>query len=165
MPHYQDGEGRVYWFDAAPGADARDDLVAITDQDAATLLLPSLDTAKAAVWARVKATREAKTDAPGALVATPFGVVQSDATSQRNITGLVTMALIAQGAGAPFSAAFTLADNSVVSLSAPKMIGLGVAVGQHVEAVYARARVLRDAIESAADQAALDAIDIDARWP
>lgn len=165
MPHFRDDDGAVWWLDAAPGADARPDLVEITDEEAAALMRPSLDDAKLTVWARVKATREAKTDAPGALVATPFGVVQSDATSQRNITGLVTMALIAQGAGAPFSAAFTLADNSVVSLSAPKMIGLGVAVGQHVEAVYARARVLRDAIESAADQAALDAIDIDARWP
>ena len=165
MPHFKDDDGRVWFFDAAPGEEARPDLVEIADEEAATLLLPSLDTAKAAVWARVKATREAKTDAPGALVATPFGVVQSDATSQRNITGLVTMALIAQGAGAPFSAAFTCADNSVVHLSAPQMIGLGVAVGQHVEAVYARARVLRTAIDAAADQAALDAIDIDAGWP
>lgn len=124
-----------------------------------------LDEAKAALWTRAKAIRESIADAPGALVATPFGTVQSDATSQRNINGMVTMALIAQGMGAPFSEAFTLADNSVVTLSAPQMIGLGVAVGQHVASAYARGRVIRDAIESAADHAALSAIDVEADWP
>jgi len=126
--------------------------------------LPLAD-AKAVLWARAKAKRESITDAPGAMVTTPFGVVQSDATSQRNINGMVTMALIAQGMGAPFDEAFTLADNSVVKLKAPQMIGLGVAVGQHVASAYARGRVLRDAINDAQDHKDLAAIDVEAGWP
>jgi hypothetical protein len=121
--------------------------------------------AKAVLWALAKAKRESITDAPGTMVTTPFGTIQSDATSQRNINGMVTMALIAQGMGAPFSEAFTLADNSVVTLSAPQMIGLGAAVGQHVAAAYARGRALRDAIHTALDHDTLDLIDVDAGWP
>lgn len=124
-----------------------------------------LNDAKLALWSLAKAKREELTDAPGAAATTPFGLVQVDAKSKQNVNGLVTMALIAQGAGAPFSSDFTLADNSVVTLNAAQMIGLGVAVGQYVEAVYGHARTLRDAIEAAEDHGALEAIDAEAGWP
>jgi hypothetical protein len=124
-----------------------------------------IEQAKADAWAQVKARREALTDSPGATVATPVGVVQSDAKSQQNILGLVQMAVLAQMTQKPFSADFTLADNSVVTINAQKMIGLGVAVGQHVQATYARSRVLRAAIDAAEDDKALSAIDLEAGWP
>lgn len=162
MPHYKDDDDRVFWLDDEP---ERPDLVPITDQEAATLLRPSLTDRKLALWAEAKARRDGLTDAPGAEATTPFGLVQVDAKSKQNINGLVTMALIAQGAGAPFSSDFTLADNSVVTLDAPKMIGLGVAIGRYVEAVYSHARVLRDALVNAVDHKELDAIDVTAGWP
>ncbi|MEN9924073.1 MAG: hypothetical protein RL268_199 [Pseudomonadota bacterium] len=126
---------------------------------------PTIAVRKAALWEQVKANRDAMTDAPGAVTQTPLGSVQVDAKSKQNINGLVTMALIAKGAGAPFSEPFTLADNSVATLNADQMIGLGVAVGKYVAAVHEVARALRDAIEAAATHAALDAIDIGAGWP
>lgn len=127
--------------------------------------LPELPVRKAAMWDLVKARRTALTESPGATVETPAGVVQSDAKSQQNILGLVQMAVLAQLSSQPFSADFTLADNTVATLDAGEMIALGVAVGQHVQAVYAHATVLRQAIEAAEDHEALDAVDTEAGWP
>lgn len=124
-----------------------------------------VEQAKAVLWARAKDIRESMADAPGSMATTSFGTVQVDAKSKQNINGLVTMALIAKGAGATFSEPFTLADNSTVVLDADQMIGLGVAVGQHVADVYSRARELRAAIDAAADAEALAEIDIAAGWP
>ena len=127
--------------------------------------LQSIDDRKASLWIEAKRLREALTDTPGAEAETPFGTVQVDAKSKQNVNGLVTMALIAQGAGAPFSSDFTLADNTVVTLNATQMIGMGIAIGQYVEAVYAHARTLRSAIVDAQDHDDLDAIDVAAGWP
>ena len=130
-----------------------------------TLEPVELEQAKEAMWRAVKRQRTLLTESPGATVTTPAGVVQSDARSQANINGLVTMAILSQMTGQPFSAAFTLADNTVVNLNATQMIGLGVAVGRNVQTVYARATELREEIDAAADVAALEAIDIEEGWP
>lgn len=164
MPHYRNEDGEVYWFDAYPGDEAIA-LTEITDQQALTLQRPNVDDRRIALWTAAKQHREALTDSPGAEAATPFGTVQVDAKSKQNVNGLVTMALIAQGAGVPFSAAFTMADNSVVTLNATQMIGMGIAIGQYVEAVYAHARTLRELIEAATTHDAIDAIDITSGWP
>jgi hypothetical protein len=148
-------------FDCALGRE-------LTSEEVAALPprpLPELAERKAAMWDLVKARRTALTDSPGASVETPSGVVQSDAKSQQNILGLVQMAVLAQLASQPFSADFTLADNSVATLDASEMIALGLAVGQYVQAVYAHARSLREAIDAAEDHEALDLIDIGASWP
>ena len=123
-----------------------------------------LPTGKAAIWARAKAIRDGLAEEPGATVVTPFGTVQSDAGSQRNIMGLVLMALVAKSAGAPFSEPFTMADNSVVSLDADQMIALGVAVGKRVASIHARARALRGEIEGATTRTALKNIDVKSGW-
>lgn len=96
---------------------------------------------------------------------TPFGPVQCDDASKLKISGLVQMAQIAAANSAPFSEVFTMADNSEVPLDASEMISLGVAVGQHVSAVFTRGRELREAIEAAQTKAELDAIDVNAGWP
>ncbi|RST30166.1 DUF4376 domain-containing protein [Sphingomonas ginkgonis] len=107
-------------------------------------------------WARVKAIRGERE----LLASTPFGVVQSDQASKLNINGLVMMA---QLQGASFSEEFTLADNTIAGpLSGQQMVQLGMAVGQHVSAVYARARALRDEIEQSSDPAS---VDIESGWP
>lgn len=93
------------------------------------------------------------------------GAVQTDEVSTQNITGLVVMAQVAIANAQQFSEPFTLADNSVVTLDGPGMIGMGVAVGQYVAAVYARGRALRDAINAAMTADELSAIDITAGWP
>lgn len=127
--------------------------------------LPSLADAKLAKWEVVKAIRDAKELADDAVAPTPFGPVQCDDRSKLKISGLVQMALIAKSAGQPFSEGFTMADNSVVTLTADMAIGMGIATGRFVSSLHERARALRTAIEAAQDHAALDAIDIGAGWP
>lgn len=97
--------------------------------------------------------------------ATPLGRMDTDADSQRKVNGSVTMALIAQAAGRPFSIDWTMADNTTLAHDGPAMIAAGVAVGQHVSACHERALELKAAIETAADMAALAAIDIEQGWP
>lgn len=118
--------------------------------------------ARAARWQEVKTLRTA---AEFGGCATPLGRVQTDERSIAKINGLVTMAMLAQAAAAPFAIDFTLEDNSVVTLDAADAIALGTAAGAFVAAVYARSFELRTAIDAAADSAALDAIDIEAGWP
>lgn len=97
--------------------------------------------------------------------AAPLGRMDTDPDSQRKINGSVTMALIAQSLGQPFSIDWTMEDNSTIAHDAPAMIAAGVAVGQYVADCHARALVLKDLIDAAADMAALNAIDIEAGWP
>jgi hypothetical protein len=52
-----------------------------------------------------------------------------------------------------------------VTLDEETMRAIGVAVGRHVQACFSHARSLIEAITAAADQAALDAIDVEAGWP
>jgi len=96
---------------------------------------------------------------------TALGRMDTDADSQRKINGSVTMALIAQAAGQPFSIEWTMADNATVIHDGPAMIAAGVAVGQHVSACHEHALALKSAIEVAADILALSEIDIEAGWP
>ena len=121
-----------------------------------------LPEAKAQKWQETKVGRSAK-ETGGCQ--TPFGRVQTDAASIAKINGLTTLALIAKGAGAPFSVEFTMEDNSLTVLDADMAIGLGVTVGQFVAAVYACANDKRALIESADSQAGLDSIDLQAGWP
>lgn len=118
---------------------------------------------KELVWAQAKCVRDAKIDkgvnVPG------LGVFDSDTVSRSNITGAVTMALIAKMAGQPFSMGWKLQNNSVVQVSsADAMIAVGVAVGQHVAACHEVAQTVGGAIQAATAQA-LDAIDIGAGYP
>jgi hypothetical protein len=114
------------------------------------------------VWEKVKEKRDGVIDggAPTAI-----GVVDSDELSRSNISGAALGALIAQSASTPFSIEWTAKDNSVHTLDAAGMIGLGLAVLQHVSAAHDRARDLRAEIEAATDVPTLLQIDIDTGWP
>lgn len=82
----------------------------------------------------------------------------SDLASVQRISGAVSMAMIAAGAGEPFSKDWTLADNSVVTLSGEEMISVGMALGSHVSDVHATARTLRAQIEAASTLEQVNAI-------
>lgn len=88
-----------------------------------------------------------------------------DTTEQSiiNINGAVTMAMLAQANSQSYSIDWTLADNTTITLDADGMIGLGLAVGTHVDAMYQAARVHKEAIESL-DEGALASYDIMAGW-
>jgi hypothetical protein len=78
----------------------------------------------------------------------------SDAVSQQRISGAVQLALMGSG----FSIDWTTADNSVVTLDQVGMLSVGVALGAHVQTVFAKGQALRAAIESATTQAEVEAV-------
>lgn len=86
-------------------------------------------------------------------------VFDSDPQSQARIQGGVQLATMA--AAQPFSIDWTLADNTIRTLSAADMIAVGVALAAHVQGVHATARALRAQIEAATTIAEIEAIS----WP
>lgn len=115
----------------------------------------TLEEARAEKWAEMK-RRRSELEFGG--FAWEGVVFDSDAISVQKISSAVQLAVLAQMAGQPFDIDFTVADNSVVTLDASQMIAVGLALGTHVQAVYARGRVKRAAIEAAPTVAEVDAI-------
>jgi hypothetical protein len=109
---------------------------------------------KAQKWAEVRATRDAKEFGGFAWGGSIF---DSDAMSQSRIMGAAQLAQLDPG----FQIDWTLADNTVRSLSAVDMLAVGVALGAHVAAQHATARELRAQIHAAADHQAVEAV----AWP
>ena len=106
-------------------------------------------------WARIKSARAAAESA-GFLCG---GVrYDSDPASQQRISSAVTLAMVAEAAGQPFTITWTAADNNVISLDAAGMIAVGQACGQYIADIFARARTLREQIEAATTADQLDAI-------
>jgi hypothetical protein len=68
------------------------------------------------------------------------------------------MAMLAQAGGQPFSIDWTLADNTVRTLSGADMIAVGQALGQHVAACHIKARALREQINAATTVAEVEAV-------
>lgn len=123
---------------------------------------PTLAMLKDDKKAAVTALKMSKQDG---IVPTTIGAVQNDDRSKILINGAFNMASMAKAAGQAFSVNWTLADNSVADLDADAMIGMALQVGGYIAAVQDRSNALRALIEAAADQAALDAIDLTAGWP
>lgn len=85
----------------------------------------------------------------------------ADSESQRRIQGAAQLAMIAASASQPFEIDWTLADNTVRTLSGADMISVGLALGTHVATQYEIARTLRTAIEATTTEEELNAIT----WP
>lgn len=92
-------------------------------------------------------------------------VLDSTPRSVQRITAAALAAQAALAAGQPFLIDWTCADNSALPLDATGVIGMPVALAQYAAALHAHSRALKATVEAAADQAALDAIDIQAGWP
>jgi uncharacterized protein (DUF1684 family) len=73
-------------------------------------------------------------------------------------------AAVAGGAGATMGANFRTEDNVIITLSYSDGLAVLLSMAAWGQALYANSWALKDAIEAAADQAALDAIDIEAGW-
>lgn len=125
---------------AAPGAWDNDTM--------ARIYVMPLDVAKRIKWAEVKAARDAAEFGGFVWDGSTF---DSDPASQSRIQGAAQLATLAQMAGEPFAIDWTLADNTVRTLSGADMLAAGVAMGQHVQAAHEAARALREAIDAAAD--------------
>jgi hypothetical protein len=105
----------------------------------------TLEDAKASAWARIKQARIDEFNAP---LETPYGVFDSGPEARSNIKDAVQMEQTLMALGMPADIEFTLADNSVVSLSAPAMTQVGLMLGAKIQAAHARARELRAMIEA-----------------
>lgn len=110
-----------------------------------------LDEVKALKWEEMKTRRN---DDEFGLMTYLSGVYEVDALSQRRIQGAVQLAAL----DPTMTMDWTLADNSAVTLTAAEIIGLGVALGQHVNAQHVKSRLVRASIDSATTLSELDAI-------
>ena len=107
-----------------------------------------------------------------ALIAAGFTfsgtLFQIDTASQSQIAAMGALALgsVADPANSPWNAGFywVAADNSHVPMDAPATYAFARAVALYVSGCILHLRAIKDAIAGAADQAALDAIDVTAGY-
>lgn len=110
---------------------------------------------KAAKWAQIKRAREAQEFDKFTWDGSDF---DSDLTSQSRIQGAAQLATLAMLNSQPFSIDWTLYDNTVRTLDAADMIGVGQALGVHISTLHGLSRAKRDLIEAAATVEDLEAI-------
>jgi hypothetical protein len=96
-------------------------------------------------------------------------VLQIGDDDRANITGQSSRAIASMLSGSgvtwPSDFAWRMADNSSLALpTAADMLALGQAAADRYAALRLKLGQIKDAIDAAADQAALDAIDVTAGW-
>lgn len=96
-------------------------------------------------------------------------VLQIGDDDRNNITGQSSRAIasLLPGSGVTWPADFAwrMADNSYLALpTAADMLALGQAAAERYATLRLKLGALKDAIDAAADQAALDVIDVSAGW-
>lgn len=100
---------------------------------------------KSAKWAEIKQSRESTINSP---LATPYGTFDAHAKARASITDAVLLLQTLSAQGTPQTIDWTLADNTVVTLTTAQMVEVGVLLGQQVQAAYAQARSLRLQIDA-----------------
>jgi len=85
----------------------------------------------------------------------------SDPQSQSRIQGAAQLATLAMIASQAFSVDWTLADNTVRTLTGADMLAVGQQMGVHIMTTHATGRALREAIEAATTPEQLESIV----WP
>lgn len=124
--------------------------------------LRTLADRKAERWEAIKAARAAAIDAP--LPVAGIGTFDCDEASRANIANaallMQTMAATLQPGEVP-TIDFTLADNTVATLTAGQMVEVALHMGAKVQAAHATGRALREAIDAATTAAAVEAV----AWP
>lgn len=111
----------------------------------------TLEQRKAAQWEAIKQARANAEYGGFVWDGSPF---DSDAASQQKIIGASQWASINPN----IEIDWTLADNTVRTLTAAQMQQVGQALGAHVDGVYAKARTLRQQIEAATTPAEVEAV-------
>ena len=111
----------------------------------------TLSDLQVAKWEQIKRARVNAEFGGFTWDGSPF---DSDAISQSRIQGAVQMAAMAPG----FTIDWTLANNSVRNLNGEDLANVGAALGMHIAAQHANARLLRSQIEAATTVAEVDAV-------
>lgn len=164
MPGFPEGWVSIPY--SGPAEDLSEvDVQLIDDVLVVSTVAPALDDKKLALWEQVKFLRHAKIY--GGVNIPGLGLFDSKPEAIQNVAGAALTALILTVSGTPelFSAEWTLADNSTVTLSAANMLQVQIGGTQFINAVHARARVLRTAIFEAATEGALSSLDLATGWP
>ena len=115
----------------------------------------TLQDLKDAKWAVIKQARDA---AESSTFTYNDMVFDGDLNAQRRLASYISVSKSAIAAGQPFSADFTLADNSLVTLSAQDFVGIELAKVQAVAAAFSHGAMLRNQIELATVVAELTSI-------
>ena len=111
-----------------------------------------LDIARQHKWVAIKTERATRCEEPLTVGTRTF---DATAYSQTQINGAVTLAMLAPDT---WTLNWTLADNSVVTLTKAEVIELGLALGQRTNEVFEAARLLRVQVEAATTTEELNAI-------
>lgn len=122
-----------------------------------------LEVAKLEKVALVHAERERRISAGHMIEG--VGRFDTDAHSRENIMGAFSLALAAMATQQPFAIDWRLADDTMVSLDAAGMMGVGAAVAARKEACYVRSWQLKGQIEAAPTIEDLDSFDLSTGWP
>lgn len=85
----------------------------------------------------------------------------SDPQSQLRIQGGVSLAQMALANNQPFSIDWTLQDNTVRTLNGTEMIGVGLALANHVTTLHGISRILKQQVDAASTLQEVEAI----QWP
>ena len=115
----------------------------------------TLQDLKDAKWAAIKQARDA---AEFSTFTYNDLVFDGDLNAQRRLTAYISVSKSAIAAGQPFSTDFTLADNSLVTLSAQDFVGIELAKVRAVAAAFSHGAMLRNQIELATVVAELTSI-------
>lgn len=109
----------------------------------------TLEEAKATAWDRVKTKRDEAESSPFEFEGAMYD------PNKVNVSGAALAAVIAQLNGQEVSRCWTLADNTVLTLTGAQLIALGVTLTARVDAIHTHSRELRALIENAttADEA------------
>lgn len=117
----------------------------------------TLDDFKAEKYAAIKKSRDATEFSSFIYNGMTF---DGDVDAQRRLSGVVSAAKSAIAAGHPFTKDFTLADNSVVQLTAEDFVGIEMAKIWQIDAAFQEYRLKRAAIEAATTLEELEAIPV-----
>lgn len=142
------GPGR-FWF-AVPG-DVAENTVALVDGQVvpcARVVDPALPLSLAKGDARRSITR-ARDSAEFGFFTWDGSRFDANERSQARIQGALQLATLALATGGAFTVDWTLADNTVRTLSAQDFVGVGQALAAHVEAAHVKARALKAQIDAA----------------
>jgi hypothetical protein len=107
-----------------------------------------------AKWAVIKAARNAAEF--GTFIYNGM-VLDGDVDAQRRLAGYISVSKSALASGTPFQAEFTLANNTLVVLTAEDFVGIEIAKMMSVAEAFSHAVALRASIDEATTQ---DAVDI-----
>lgn len=110
---------------------------------------------KDAKWEQLKVAREEEKVSP---LVTPYGILDADPQSQKNITDAIMMLQTLNSLKQPGTVNFTMHDNSVQVMDLTKMVTIGLTLGQRTQALQAKGTSLRAILDKATTKEQINAI-------